>query len=780
MKSQTIVLPSARAIRQAQLSNTQETLFLPYYLSMGELITQLTRVDGYKLIDNDTRTLLLLEASDFKGFDSLKIERNFFAFTKNSRYIFKFFEELSAELYDINKLLEADVYAEYEEHITILQELYKRYEKLCDEKKLLDKIFLPKLYSFNESFAKRHRHITIHIDGYLTNFEFELLRQLKEKTAVELVFFASEYNTKMVAKLQEEGFELQTSKLYTLDYTNTKIISEKGCKPHQNIACEAVSEKLLQVAYVKKKIYDFVQKGYEAEKIAVVVPDESFAELLRTFDSKININFAMGRSFTQTIIYQKLQATLNYFEQKSEQNYARLMRVGDELYPLLSEYFYKPYQEGVFEEVFVTLAQTLENKEEQKIFLEALLRVEKLLAFVKTLDFRSLFTLFLQILAQNSLDDVGGGKITAMGVLETRSVAFDGVIVVDFDDANVPKRSDKDMFLNTQVREFASLPTVADREALQKHYYTSLFHHAKEVALCYVDSADSKPSRFLKQLQIKPQQTFQEEHLAQILFKKTLPKVHTQEEIVVPYDFTQTPLSATKLKTYLTCKRKFYHHYIQRLQPHQIPQDIPQEYEVGVHIHEVLKKVYEQQRSFEDVESLHKALRVAFKSLTLKSEVEKYYIELQHKLLDSFVRTEVQRFSEGWEVFATEISLKVPYKGLMLQGQIDRIDKLGDSLEVLDYKTGAYSLYTKNNFTQATDFQLEFYALLAAKEGVVSRCGFYDLKEGTRVYETFFDEKMALLDAHIADLLRVEEIVCEKCEDTKACIFCEYKLLCGR
>jgi hypothetical protein len=41
----------------------------------------------------------------------------------------------------------------------------------------------------------------------LTNFEFELLRQLKEKTAVELVFFASEYNTKMVAKLQEEGFE---------------------------------------------------------------------------------------------------------------------------------------------------------------------------------------------------------------------------------------------------------------------------------------------------------------------------------------------------------------------------------------------------------------------------------------------------------------------------------------------------------------------------------------------------------------------------------------------
>jgi RecB family exonuclease len=776
----TIILPSARAIRQAQLANTQDTLFLPHYLTMGDFITQLTRVDGYKQIDNDTRTLLLLEASDFKGFASLKIDRNFFTFTKNSQYIFKFFEELSAELYEIEKLLEADVYAEYEEHITILQELYKRYEKVCDERKLLDKIFLPKRYTFNEHFAKNHKHIRVHIDGYVTNFELELLDTLSQKTYLELVFTTSEFNTKMTQKLQDKGFELEKNRRYLLDFSGKKIVQENQLSKVKNVSCEALSERLLQVGFVKKKIYDFIQKGYDPSKIAVVTPDESFAEILRSFDIKSNINFAMGRSYTQTKIYQKLQATLEYFEQKTQQNRSRLERVGDDLYLLLCSSFYKPYEQEVFEKICQEIEEQIENKEEKKVFVETLFRVEKLLGFVQTLSYKSLYTLLLQLLAQQSLDDISGGKITAMGVLETRSVNFDGVIVVDFDERNVPKKSDKDMFLNTQVRQMAKLPTQADREALQKHYYWMLFQNAKEVALCFVQSADSQPSRFIKQLHITPQERFEEYNYAKILFSPTRNAKLSSQEIVCEYNFTQSPLSATKLKTYLTCKRKFYYKYIVKISPHSIPQDIPQEYEVGVQIHQVLKKLYEKNTFFREKTALIKALEREFANLDVTSEVEKYYLGLHQKMLQKFVDTEIERFGQGWRVHATEHSLRVDFKGLTLQGQIDRIDKQGCDLEVLDYKTGSYPLYTKNSVFEATDFQLEFYALLAAQEGVVQRCGYYDLKEGRVVYETFFDEKMALLHSHIADLLRVEEIVCTQCEDTKACTFCEYKLLCGR
>ncbi|MEJ2414765.1 MAG: PD-(D/E)XK nuclease family protein, partial [Sulfurimonas sp.] len=104
MDNTTIVLSSSRAIRHEQLKNKNQTIFLPQYITMGEFISKLCIVSGYKHIDDDSRILLLLQASDFKEFAKLQIERNFFTFTKNSSYIFKFFEELSAELYDIKNL----------------------------------------------------------------------------------------------------------------------------------------------------------------------------------------------------------------------------------------------------------------------------------------------------------------------------------------------------------------------------------------------------------------------------------------------------------------------------------------------------------------------------------------------------------------------------------------------------------------------------------------------------------------------------------------------------
>ena len=131
MKNSTIVLPSARAIRSRQLKIEGSSLFLPDYMTMGDFISKLCIVKDFRLLDEDGRVLLLLEASDFKAFKDLQIPRNFFTFTKNSSYIFKFFQELSTELYDIDELSMKDTYGEYEEHISILRELYKRYENLC-------------------------------------------------------------------------------------------------------------------------------------------------------------------------------------------------------------------------------------------------------------------------------------------------------------------------------------------------------------------------------------------------------------------------------------------------------------------------------------------------------------------------------------------------------------------------------------------------------------------------------------------------------------------------
>ena len=99
-----------------------------------------------------------------------------------------------------------------------------------------------------------------------------------------------------------------------------------------------------------------------------------------------------------------------------------------------------------------------------------------------------------------SQDDVRGGKVTVLGVLETRGVAYKGVIVVDFNDEFVPKRSQKDLFLSSAVRAQAGLPTKRDRENLQRYYYHQLFSKAQKIAIAFVKNETSMPSRFLDEL----------------------------------------------------------------------------------------------------------------------------------------------------------------------------------------------------------------------------------------------------------------------------------------
>ena len=780
MDNTTIVLPSARAIRHEQLLLENSSLFLPNYVTMSEFISKLCIVNEYKFIDDDTRVLLLLEASDFKEFSQLQIERNFFTFVKNSSYIFKFFAELSAERYDINLLRDADIYGEYEEHISILIELYKRYENLCNQKGYLDKIFVPSLYEFNHLYAKSHKKVSIKVDGHLTNFEFELLKLATKYTEIELLFTASVFNTKMCLKFKELGIELEVGYRYKISLNEKSILEQTAVVKNTNISCESFSESLLQVAFVKNRIYEFVAKGYRPENIVVVLPNEKMAELLQSFDTKSNLNLAMGSSYTTSTLYTKLQATAKAIDLDSCENEVRLDRVGEELYVKLYSIYYKESHTVDFIAFLGSIKELFTSKQEIKIFEEEIYSFKKIILLMKEMSIKSLLNLFMQRLAQRSMDDVRGGKITVLGVLETRSVEFDAVIIVDFDDKNVPKRSDKDMFLNSSIRESANLPTMSDRENLQKHYYEMLINSSKEVAISFVSSTDSSGSRFLKQLGIKEHNIYDELEYGSLLFEKSQIPLQEFEDKTIQYSFKDVKLSSTRLKTFLTCKRKYYHKYIEHIKAHTIPKDVPQEHEIGITVHLALKELYTKKNSYDDAVLLKKDLDRELDAVCGKSELDKYLIAIHKKRLSQFVTNDLQRFRDGWSVVSCEEFFEINFNGMTLIGQIDRIDKRHNEIEVLDYKTGGYTLYNKNNFSDATDFQLEFYHLLAGGFGNVVACGFYDLKESTIVPESFLSEKLAILQSHIKDLLAIQEIDTKMCEDEKNCLFCEYKIMCGR
>jgi len=773
------ILPSSRAIRAHILKEKKSNGFLPSFITMSDFLQRVLLVEDAVRIDDDTRTLLLLEASEFKAFSSLNIERNFFTFTQNSSYIFRFFEELSGELVDINSLSMADTYGDYEEHIEILEELYHRYEKLCLEKKILDPIFLPKNYTLNKTYIQEQEEVLLVLEGYLTNFELQVLQECAEIIPLKLRFYANAFNLKMQEKLKDLGIDIVEDKNQIINLSIKEIEGASGVKSKALITCESFSQRLLQVSFVKQKVQEYIDKGIEAEKIVLVLPNENFAEHLKRFDEKCNFNFAMGESLRSSVFVQSLEAVSQYLDDMTVQNRARLNRIGVNLAEGLQGKYKAILKDMDFEALMLPFMEIETNKRVLKIIKEELFYFEKLLPILEESSFKSALHLFLNRLKNKTIDDVRGGKITVMGVLETRNVAYEGVIVVDFNEGTVPRKSEKDLFLNSATRIKAGLPGASDRESLQKLYYNNLFLRAKEVAISYVSSVDSVPSRFLTQLGIESSTSYDETQWAGLLFKSHSKSVLKEQKIEAAYDFTEHNLSSTGLKSFLSCKRKFYHRYIDGLSEHQIEEDLPQEHEIGNALHNALQEVYETKNRFTDKAELRAAIADALKRASAQTVLDKYLQKMWIKRLDSFMDNEIERFKEA-EVIACEKSLSKEVRGIRLAGNIDRIDRTLDGIEVLDYKSGSYPKYTPRTVENAKDFQLEFYYLLAQEEGEVRSCGYYDLKSGKIITEDLLEQKLELLYGYLDELKETKVFDFEMTEDLKECTYCPYVELCGR
>jgi len=773
------ILPSSRAIRAHILKEKSSNGFLPSFITMSDFLQRALIVKDTIRIDEDTRTLLLLEASNFKAFATLNIERNFFTFTQNSSYIFRFFEELSGELVDINSLSLADTYGDYAEHIDILEELYQRYEKLCIERKILDPIFLPKNYKLNESYINSQEEILLVVEGYLTNFELQILQECSEIIPFKLRFYANEFNVKMQEKFKNLGIAILENKNQIINLSTLIVEASSSIKSQTKITCESFSQRLLQVSFVKQKVQEFIDKGIEAEKIVLVLPNENFAQHLKRFDEKCNFNFAMGEGLGTCVFVRTLEGVAQYLDDKTVQNRARLNRMGVDLAEGLQAKYKAQMTDLNFEALILPFLEIEKNKAVLKIINEELFYFEKLFPILAESSFKSALHLFLNRLKNKSLDDVRGGKITVMGVLETRNVSYEGVIVVDFNEGTVPRTSEKDLFLNSSTRIKAGLPGATDRESLQKLYYNNLFLRAREVAISYVSSADSVPSRFLTQLGISSSTSYDEKEWASVLFKTYQQEEILDEEIEIAYDFTQHNLSATGLKSFLGCKRRFYHRYIDGLSEHHIEEDLPQEHEIGNALHNALQEVYETKSRFTEKEELKSAITQALKRASAQTVLDKYLQKMWIKRLDVFMDNEIERFKDA-EVLACEKSFSKEVCGIRLTGNIDRIDRTLDGIEVLDYKSGSYPKYTPRTVDKAKDFQLEFYYLLAQEEGNVQSCGYYDLKSGQIIHEDLLEVKLELLYQYLNELKETKVINFEKTEDLKECTYCPYIELCGR
>jgi len=769
------ILPTSRAIRNKKSNLANADTFLPKMVTIADFESRVIVSKG-KLVDSLQRTLFLKEASDFNGFEDLKADRNLVKFYSQADDFFSFFQEVAQEGVKISDLYLADSYAEFDRDLELLQKLLDNYEQTINHKGFNDKIFLPKNYKLNKEYIDSFDGFYLELDGFLTKFEINLFFEIAQLKPFVISFRTTSFNKKMQKIFIEYGVDLKNNSHVVFDLASKKVLKTTARELKIDSCVIKCKEHLEQIVIAFAKIEELIQSGIKPKDIALVLPDESIANVVANFDKYNNINFAMGKSYRLHDSFIVLQQLQNYLKGNLQaKEYLNRLAIDTAIIDIN-----KPIQTDSFFNTLKLLNLPLYSSEELEKELEKLKLSRVFFKFVtifKEHKFKFDEWLFLWInqIKEHTLDDVGSGEVTALGVLETRGIDFEGVVIIDFNDNIVPSISNKDRFLNSAVREHAKLPTKKDRENLQKHYYAQLLDGAKKSFIIYQHNSELAPSRFIKELGLKEAN----EYLTplEIFYKKECSFIKDAHKIDYKIEFNAKDFvwSNARLKSFLECKRKFYYKYYKKLQE-------PKNSEIndGLILHAVLSKVLKEGSSPKNLQELKKSFLIELASEYQTLQME-FKTGLWSIMLNNFFENQIEHFKQGWQIEKCEHLLSGEINGLKFSGRVDRIDKKDNQMLVIDYKSGSTKALNSAKSDNLVDFQMNIYDKLLKTLNIKSDFAYIEiLNDANLEYLKAQEEKEAKLIEHIEYIKTLKSFEASRCDNLQLCRNCAYRLLCHR
>ena len=785
-KKKLLIFPTSRAIRNFIASQKSSNTLLPFTITIDEFFKKSTVLNNMKYCEEEQRILFLNEAIKNTNIKKLGISDDFTKFLKQSDYIYRFFLELASEKVEIDDIQNVDTYAFYFEHLEILRVIRKNYINILEENSFVDRINLVNHYKINENFLKKFESIELYFEGYFTKIEFDMVEKISNFINTNIVFYSNIYNQKSLEVFKNLNFEIKIDYKYKIDLTNKIILEEERVSKNLDfLETKGFSSRFNQIAYIKSCIKKSVENGINPSNIALVLPDESFATTLQLFDNEKYFNYAMGKSIKNTNLYQVAYSIYSYLNEDEIRNIESLNFFKIDKF-FVDKNIKTIWNNKASKESLLLISDFIKSFENNTELLE---KYEELLYKLNFILFSSnhsiilkdVYKIFLKRLAGITLDDINSGKITVLGLLETRAIEFDTVIICDFNESYIPKKSVKDKFLTTRLKQLSNLPTLFDRESLQKYYYKRLIDSSKNVFISYVNSDTNQISRFANELFNTYIKTNTNDNIYKHILYDNHKINHFDEEIIYKIDLVAFVWSATSFKRYLQCKRKFYLQYILKIKEHTISLK-PKPYELGDIIHSILEDYYtpdenSNELTFEKIENLFNKYKSSNPFLILDLEIWK-------KKLYNFYLYDKERLKHR-KIIALEKNFECEFEGIKIKGVIDRIDMYNDIYEVIDYKTSStLSVDSLKNFEKTDDFQLEFYYLAMSQIYKTDKIEayYYDLNNTLLINEVALDKKLELLCEKFNELKEISknEISFSKCEDKSNCTYCSYKIICNR
>ena len=282
--------------------------------------------------------------------------------------------------------------------------------------------------------------------------------------------------------------------------------------------------------------------------------------------------------------------------------------------------------------------------------------------------------------------------VQIMGVLETRNIDFDNVLLLSCNEGNMPKGVNDSSFIPYSIRKAHGLTTIDNKVAIYSYYFHRLLQRAGDITIAYNNSTDNghtgEMSRFMLQLLVESGQKIDHYSLtAKNQPSPLMPKAIEKDETALSKLEEMSRLSPSAINTYIRCKLAFYYQYIAHIkEPDSDPETIDN-------------------RMFGNI--FHRAAYLIYKDITDHSPViEKAHIQAylsNRKLLASVVdrafEEEECKTNNGLQIINREVIIEYITKLLKIDQQLCPFNILAMEEEAKVYTSLSFTTSPSHHLT---------------------------------------------------------------------------------
>lgn len=504
----------------------------------------------------------------------------------------------------------------------------------------------------------------------------------------------------------------------------------------------------------------------------------------------------------------------------------------------LLRYVYRDTQDAVEIEylyVFYTLLQQLETTLERQAQTSGV-----------PVTLRSLRQFLYELVRQTSIPftSEGNSNLQVMGMLETRALDFERVIVISVNEGMLPQTRRLNSLIPFDISTELKLPTYREQEAVMAYHFYRLLQRAKEIVLIHTTSPDAygngkgEPSRFIRQIEHELVPAGK----GAVTISKPLVKFgkeKVRDTVAQGWEVAKSPAVMAKLKTLLTtrglyptalnqfidCSLSFYFSRVAGIAEEDEVEEKMGAAEFGDWLHKTLENVDKKYLipglpvTLDMVKAeLESTFKEVMKGRVMESGINLLLYDVAQGLMLDF--QERQALLTDLQVISTEekysTRLDVMLDGgevvrVHIGGKIDRVEQLGQTIRIIDYKTGKVELPSQSSdivarlpletgpkWGKARQLWLYKYLFLKDSKGYNPKnlpvtAGFYSfraiekgLQENTINFhgsdETpaeFISASEEMLRVMIRRLLDPAESF-RKTDKLETCAYCDFKRICGR